>query len=479
MARVAIVTLGCPKNSIDSEGLGGMLAAAGHEVIEGPQDAEVVLVNTCGFIEPARRETVEEVLDLAELKGEGGVKALVLAGCLVARSAGDLAEALPEVDALVDFAAYSRVAEIVSGAAAGTLGSRIFGRPGTRFDPAWWDATIAAGPRLRFGRAPWAYLKIAEGCNRACTFCSIPLMRGKFRSRSPATVQDEARRLVAQGVSELSLVSQDSVMYGRDLEAGGGGPSDLVTLIKALEGVEGLHRLRLMYLHPHGVTDELIDAMLGSEIVVSYFDLSLQHVAPQVLKRMGRWGSRDRFHRLIDRIRAGDPLAGVRSTFIMGFPGESDEDAAEVESFVATSDLDWVGTFTYSRESGTRSHDMAGQVDDATARARAAGVAGAAEIAMERRARSLVGERLEVLAEVFDIRAGTWSGRSPREAPEIDGEVRFEAAHEVSVGDYVDVTITDNDGADLIGRAEAPAGPGSARGPGARAVASGGVRTRP
>ena len=451
MSRVAIVTLGCPKNSIDSEGLGGMLAAAGHDVVDEPDGAEVVLVNTCGFIDPARRETVQEVLDLAELKETGDLKGLVLAGCLVARSANDLAESLPEVDALVDFDAYPRVAEIVEGAASGALTERIFGTPGTRFDPAWWDASIAASPRLRFGRAPWAYLKIAEGCDRGCTFCAIPLMRGKLRSRPPETIEAEARRLVELGVTELSLVSQDSVMWGRDIDAG-----DLVSLIRRLERIDGLRRVRLMYLHPQGVTDQLIDTMLGSDTVTSYFDLSLQHVAPEVLRGMGRWGGRGRFERMMGRIRAGDPLAGVRSTFILGFPGESEDDARAVTSFVSDNELDWVGVFTYSPEEGTRSFDFDAHVPPEVARERAEAVTSAAEHTMARRAESLVGERLEVLVERLDLDTRRWSGRSQREAPEIDGEISFSSDEATSVGDYVEVEVVGTDGADLLARKVAP-----------------------
>ena len=446
MSKVAIVTLGCPKNAVDSEGLGGMLRAAGHSVSEDTEGAEVVVVNTCGFIEPARRETVQEVLDLAELKETGSAKGLVLTGCLVARSADDLAEALPEVDALVDFAAYTRIGEIVSGAADGSLDTRIFGDPGTRFDPAWWDATIEANPRIRFGRAPWSYVKIAEGCDRGCTFCAIPLMRGKFRSRSIETIETEIRGLVAQGVSEISLVSQDSVMWGRDT-----GEGNLAALLARLEGIDGLRRARLMYLHPQGVTDELIDTILASEKIVSYFDLSLQHVSPSVLKGMGRWGSRERFERMIARIRTGDPLAGLRSTFILGFPGETEADAAEVESFVSDTDFDWVGTFTYSPEEGTRSHDMDEQVDGAAARDRAERVEGAAQRTMERRARSLVGSTFEVLVERLDLEDEVWLGRSQREAPEVDGEIRFTTEAKPRIGDYVSVEITDAAGADLHG----------------------------
>jgi ribosomal protein S12 methylthiotransferase len=446
MSKVAIVTLGCPKNAVDSEGLGGLLEAAGHTVSEDTGDADVVVVNTCGFIEPARRETVQEVLDLAELKTSGSARGLVLTGCLVARSADDLAEALPEVDALVDFAAYPRIGEIVAGAAAGSLDTRVFGDPGTRFDPAWWDATIEANPRVRFGRAPWSYVKIAEGCDRGCTFCAIPLMRGKFRSRSFETIETDIRHLAAQGVSEISLVSQDSVMWGRDT-----GEGNLSDLLARLERIDGVKRIRLMYLHPQGVTDELIDTILGSEVVVSYFDLSLQHVAPPVLKGMGRWGSRERFEKMIERIRGGDPLAGLRSTFILGFPGETEEDALAVESFVADTDFDWVGTFTYSREPGTRSHDMDAQVEDVAARERAERVESAAQRTMERRAQSLVGSSFEVLVERLDVDEEVWVGRSKREAPEVDGEIRFTTSERPRVGDYVTVTIAEAVGADLIG----------------------------
>ena len=448
MSKFSIVTLGCPKNSIDSEGLGGLLVAAGHEAADAPESADVVIVNTCGFIDPARRETVEEALDLAELKETDGLKGLILTGCLVARSADELADSLPEVDAFVDFAAYPLVGEIVEGAAAGTLTQRIFGDPGTRFDPAYWDATIAAAPRIRFGRAPWAYVKIAEGCDRGCTFCAIPLMRGKFRSRTIDTIEAEARSLAAAGVSELSLVSQDSVMWGRDT-----GEGDFVSLLERLETVDGIERMRLMYLHPQGVTDELIDKISSSDKIASYFDLSLQHVAPSVLKGMGRWGGRDRFEKMVGRIRGLDELAAVRATFIAGFPGETEEDAGEVETFIAETDLDWVGVFTYSREAGTRSHDMDEQVPESAARERADLWSRAAEQTMDRRAGSLVGRTLDVLVERLDIESGRWTGRSHREAPEVDGEITFTSESRLRVGERVPVAITGNEGADLLGTA--------------------------
>ncbi|MGH2730464.1 MAG: 30S ribosomal protein S12 methylthiotransferase RimO [Actinomycetota bacterium] len=452
MSRVAIVTLGCPKNEIDSESLGGLLDAAGHDVGTDPTAADVVVVNTCGFIDPARRETIEEVLDLVELKRSGDVKSVVLTGCLVARSATELADSLPEVDAFVDFAAYQDMSTIVTSLAEGTPTARIHGRPGHRFDPAWWDAAMAAGPRLRFGRRPWAYLKIAEGCDRGCTFCAIPLMRGKLRSRSAATIEAEARYLVAAGVSEVSLVSQDSVMWARDADGVG-----LASLLTRLGHIEGLRRIRLMYLHPQGVTEDLIAAMAASEVVVSYFDLSMQHVSPPVLKAMGRWGSRDRFESMVERIRSWDPMAGIRATFILGFPGETDHEAAEVESFVAESDLDWIGVFQYSPEEGTRSFELESRVPSSIARERVERVAAAAELTMERRSRAVVGRTLEVLAEKRLPDDGMWIGRSHREAPEIDGEIRFTSIEPVAVGDYVDVRITGNEGADLVGVRSIPA----------------------
>lgn len=447
MPRVSIVTLGCPKNAIDSEGLAGLVRAGGHSLTPDPVEADVVLVNTCGFIDPARRETVEEVLELAGLKEAGSATGLVVTGCLVARAAGELDEALPEVDAFVDFAAYPRIASIVDGVASGTLDARIQGTPGTRFDPAYWDASLAASPRIRFGRKPWAYVKIAEGCNRGCTFCAIPLMRGKLRSRPLEAIEAEARGLAAAGVSELSLVSQDSVMWGRDL----GGPG-LIALLRRLERIEGVRRIRLMYLHPQGVSDELIDHMLGSDVVASYFDLSLQHVSPPVLKAMGRWGSRERFEAMIGRIREADPGAAVRATFIMGFPGETEAEAHEVASFVEGAGLDWVGVFTYSPEDGTRSVTMPGRVDEPEARYRTELVAGAADEAMARRARSLIGTRLSTLVERYDRATGSWTGRSHREAPEVDGDITFTSDARVTVGDYVDVLVTSTEGADLRGR---------------------------
>jgi ribosomal protein S12 methylthiotransferase len=450
MAKFSIVTLGCPKNEVDSEGLGGLLAAQGHQVTQSVEDAEVVLVNTCGFIDPARRETITETLELAELKETAGLKGLILTGCLVARSADELNESLPEVDAFVDFAAYPRISDIVEDVAAGTLEERIHGEPGTRFDPAWWDATIAAAPRVRFGRAPWSYLKIAEGCDRGCTFCAIPLMRGKFRSRDVHTIETEARRLAEDGVTELSLVSQDSVMWGRD-----SGEGDMAALLRRLERIDGLKRIRLMYLHPQGVTDELIDSILESEVIVSYFDLSLQHVAKPVLRGMGRWGGRERFDSIVSRIRNGDPLAGIRSTFIMGFPGETEDHARAVESFVSDTELDWVGVFTFSQEEGTRSYDMPEQVDAEVARERSARVQGLADLTMERRARSLVGSTFEVLVERFDLGESAWIGRSKREAPEIDGEITVATDAPLHVGEYIDVRITDSVGADLVGKHEA------------------------
>ncbi|MGH2693925.1 MAG: 30S ribosomal protein S12 methylthiotransferase RimO [Actinomycetota bacterium] len=448
MSRVCFVTLGCPKNAVDSEGLAGLLAAGGHDVVAEPEAAEVVLVNTCGFIDPARRETIEETLELAELKRTDGLKGLVLAGCLVARSADELAAAIPEVDALLDFAAYPRVAQIVTDVAEGTLAQRVHGDPGTRFDPAWWDASMAASPRLRFGRAPWSYLKIAEGCDRGCAFCAIPLMRGKFVSRPAGVIEEEARRLVDLGVSELSLVSQDSVMWGRDT-----GEGDLASLLGRLEGIHGLRRVRLMYLHPQGVTEALIEAIASSEVVVSYFDLSLQHVCRGVLKRMGRWGDAARFEAMIARIRALDPMAGIRTTFILGFPGESDEDADEVEAFVSDADADWIGVFTYSREDGTRSEVMDHQVPAEVARERAQRVAAAADAAMGRRAASFVGSRLEVLVDRYDLDEELWAGRSQREAPEVDGEIMFASTRPRKVGDYVEVVIQESNGADLYGHA--------------------------
>jgi ribosomal protein S12 methylthiotransferase len=229
----------------------------------------------------------------------------------------------------------------------------------------------------------------------------------------------------------------------------------MAALLRRLERIDGLKRIRLMYLHPQGVTDELIDYILGSEVIVSYFDLSLQHVAKPVLRGMGRWGGRERFDSIVSRIRNGDPLAGIRSTFIMGFPGETEDHARAVESFVSDTELDWVGVFTFSQEEGTRSYGMPEQVDAEVARERSARVQGLADLTMERRARSLVGSTFEVLVERFDLEESAWIGRSKREAPEIDGEITVATDAPLHVGEYIDVRITDSVGADLVGKHEA------------------------
>ena len=374
----------------------------------------------------------------------------MLTGCLVARSAQELADSLPEVDAFVDFAAYPRISSIVTDISAGTLSERIHGEPGTRFDPAWWDQALISTARVRFGRLPWSYLKIAEGCDRGCTFCAIPLMRGRFASRSPEVIENEARALVAQGVSELSLVSQDSVRWGKDL-----GDDSLVNLLARLERIEGLRRIRLMYLHPQGVTEELVDAMLSSEVVTPYFDLSLQHVSARVLRGMGRPGNSRRFAALIDGIRARSPVAGIRSSFIVGFPSEQEEDVLELESFISEAGLDWIGCFTYSRESGTRSFDRKDQLPEEVISERFERITRAAEMAMEGRAAGFEGEVLEVLAERYERAEEVWVGRSHREAPEIDGDIRFEAPMPLAVGDYLDVLVTEAQGAELVGVAVA------------------------
>ncbi|MGH3117492.1 MAG: radical SAM protein, partial [Gaiellales bacterium] len=265
---------------------------------------------------------------------------------------------------------------------------------------------------------------------------------------SKDVIVDEARHLVGQGVTELSLVSQDSVQWGRDI-----GDDRFSDLLRALEHVDGLKRVRLMYLHPQGVTDELIETMAESNVVVNYFDLSLQHVSPAVLKGMGRWGGRARFEKMIDKIRTLDAVAGIRTTYILGFPGETDTDADEVVSFISDSGADWIGTFTYSREAGTRSHDMIDQVPADVARERTERALDAGEDAMARRAENLVGETLEVLVERFDLQEQQWVGRSHREAPDIDGEIMFESDRTLKVGDYIEVSIGSTDGADLLGTA--------------------------
>jgi ribosomal protein S12 methylthiotransferase len=408
-----VETLGCPKNQVDSDKLTGTMLADGLVPAEAPEGADLVVVNTCAFIEDARRESVDVILGLAERKPT--TAELVVTGCLAERYGPDLAEALPEANAVAGFGVPV------------TLGpTRGGGPPVPAFD-------LLNLPRPA-PAAPWAYVKVAEGCDRACGFCAIPSFRGRQRSRSIPSILAEVEGLAAEGVREIVLVAQDLASFGRDQ---GRGARRIVPLVESV--ARRVDRVRLLYLYPSDLTDELIDAICATG--VPYFDLSLQHASRPLLRRMRRWGDGDRFLRRIDEIRRRAPEAAFRSNFIVGYPGETEDDHDRLLSFVAAADLDWCGFFAYSEEQGTYATQLDGQVDASLVRERLAELSQLQDGITARRRDALIGSVVEVLVDAPGV------ARSHREAPEIDGIVSV--ARELPVGEFSKVTITGAAGPDL------------------------------
>jgi ribosomal protein S12 methylthiotransferase len=457
---VAIVTLGCGRNEVDSANAAGLLAASGYEVVDDPEQADAVLVNTCAFIDAARRESVETVLDAAGLKEHGRAKAVLVTGCMAERYTEELRAELPEADAVVPFADYARLPRLLAGSLAGeppTASAAASGTapapgaraptpsPGRRALPLVFPTPPGRGfPERRPARGPVAYVKLAEGCDRDCSFCAIPSFRGGFRSRRPTEVLDEVGWLAAQGASEVVLVAENSTSYGKDL----GGRAALVRLLRELAGVEGLRRVRLQYLQPDELTPGLVEEMAASPVVCSYFDLSLQHASEPVLRRMRRGGSRAAFLDLVARIRALDPDAAFRSNFILGFPGERAGDVRELEAFLEEARLDWVAFFPYSPEEGTAAATMDGRVAARTARSRVERLQELQQRLLDATQAGWLGRRLEILVERVD--ADGAEGRSFREGPESDGVVRVPALTTARAGDYAEVEVTGAVGAELL-----------------------------
>jgi ribosomal protein S12 methylthiotransferase len=411
-----VETLGCPKNQVDSDKLAGTLLADGLTAVEDPAAADVVVVNTCAFIEEARQESVDVVLDLARRKADGA--RLVVTGCLAERYGTELADALPEADAVAGFGVPVTAVPV-------ELGPRRAGRPVPSLD-------LLELPRPP-ATAPWAYVKVAEGCDKACGFCAIPSFRGPQRSRPVDRVLAEVEQLAAGGVREVVLVAQDLASYGRDQ---GRGERRLVPLVG--EVARRVDRVRLLYLYPSHLDDALVEAILATG--VPYFDLSLQHVAAPLLRRMRRWGDGKRFLSRIDAIRAAAPEAAFRSSFIVGYPGETEAHHDELLQFVASAALDWCGFFAYSPEDGTHAAGLDGAVPTPLVQERLGELRALQDDITARRRDDLVGQRVDVLVDAAGI------ARSHREAPEIDGVITV--PDHLEVGTIHPVRITGAAGPD-------------------------------
>lgn len=440
MESVHLISLGCPKNTADSELMLGALVRAGFEVTMDPQQAQVLLVNTCAFIEPAKKESIDAILAAAEVKKHGAGKRLVVAGCLSQRYGGELREQFPEVDIFVGTGNFLDLPELL----------RRSERPELRPIPYTGAAHLlpsAEAPRVRTGDPFSAYLKVSEGCDHRCAFCIIPKIRGRHESRPLDDLVEEAGRLAASGVREINLIAQDLTAYGRDLKP----RASLAALLHRLAPLDGIRWIRLLYCYPNFVTDELLAAVASLEKVVKYIDMPLQHADDAMLRAMKRERSADALCSLLERVRAAIPGVALRTSFIVGFPGETEAAFATLVDFVREQQFDRVGVFTYSREENTAAYDLAGQVPEAVKRRRRAELMEvAAEISLAKN-RGLVGREIEVMVEGAAAgRATRLRARTPAQAPEIDGMVLLRG--EAEPGEIVCARIERASTYDLHGR---------------------------
>jgi ribosomal protein S12 methylthiotransferase len=436
MAKTVFIrTLGCPKNETDSEHLRGMLEADGYVRADDAEGADVVIVNTCSFIDAARRESVDAILEEIARRGDG--QKVVVAGCLVERYGRELADELPEVDAFMSLGSYGRTTEIIEAA---TRGSRQL-----CFDAGKVPLGIELRPQPT---GPTTFVKISEGCDRVCSFCAIPSIRGGHRSRPAEAIYKEVEWLASQGVKEVVLVAQDMSLYGRDLT----GKWELPSLLRRLGDIDGLLWLRMLYQYPRYVNDALLDAVADSTPAVPYFDLSLQHASGKLVRKMRRWGDASKFLTLIEQIRSRFPDAALRSAFIVGFPGETDADVEELASFLPEASLDWAGFFPYSREEGTEAGGFVrNRVAERKITQRAEVLSEIQNEIAEKKRLELVGSEVDVLIEDRD--GVNVTGRTWREAPEVDAEVIVSGARAVRVGDVLRARVCSTDGLDLIAEA--------------------------
>jgi ribosomal protein S12 methylthiotransferase RimO len=472
--RVALVTLGCARNEVDSEELAGRLEADGWELVEDAADADAVVVNTCGFVEQAKKDSVDALLEAADLKESGRPQAVVAVGCLAERYGDQLADSLSEADAVLGFDDYAdigaRLRRIVAGEqhVPHAPRDRRLLLPISPVERSASDVALpghaqvdepdlpegvapASGPRVvrrRLGSGPSAPLKLASGCDRRCAFCAIPSFRGSFVSRRPSDVIDEARWLATQGVRELVLVSENSTSYGKDL----GDLRLLETLLPELAAIDGIDWVRVSYLQPAETRPSLLQAIASTPGVVPYFDLSFQHASPTVLRRMRRFGGTESFLELLSSARALLPEAGARSNVIVGFPGETEDDVEELERFLVGARLDAVGVFGYSDEDGTEAATYDGKLDDDVVRERVERITALVEELTSQRAEDRVGETVQVLVEA--IEGDVVEGRSAHQAPEVDGlTLLVDGTVPLSslvVGDLVTAVVSASEGVDLV-----------------------------
>jgi ribosomal protein S12 methylthiotransferase len=441
--KVGFVSLGCPKNLVDSEVMLGTLARQGYSITSQKEDADVIVVNTCGFIDTAKKESIDTILEMAELKSQGNCKKLVVAGCLAERYRNEIQKEIPEIDFIFGPDELGRILEAVQ------LDSCAV--PDVTIDALYSSKEIPTIPRILTTPSHMAYLKISEGCDHVCTFCAIPGFRGKFRSRTIADLTAESRRLAEQGVRELVIVSQDTMAYGKDL----GLPNGITTLLRELVKIDGLKWVRFLYCYPNMVSDELVQLVSEEERLCKYFDIPYQHASRSVLERMKRGGHREIYERQVAGIRKIMPGAGLRTSFIVGFPGESDQDFREVLTLMQNVRFDNVGVFLYSDEEGTGAFDLDMKIPRTTATRRRNALMKEQSKISKKKLTSMVGRTVEVLLEGRSDESDLLlQGRMETQAPEIDGHVLINDTgdRQVTAGEFYNVEITDSLEYDLIGR---------------------------
>lgn len=436
--KVGIVSLGCAKNQVDAEMMLFTLRQAGYKIIEDPSMADVAIVNTCGFIESAKQESIDEILELARLKSEGRIKAIVVTGCLAERYKSQVMEQLYEVDAVVGIGANGQIADIIDKALKGEK---------TESYPDKMNMPMGGG-RVQSTQRHYAYLKVADGCDNCCTYCAIPLIRGGFRSRKIEDLVKEAENLADNGVKELIVIAQDTTRYGMDIY----GKLMLPQLLDRLCEIDKLKWIRLLYCYPDRVTDELLDCMARQEKILKYMDLPLQHCNGGILKAMNRKGDKESLSALIKHIREKVPGVILRTTFIVGFPGEGEKEFEELSEFTAQMNFERLGCFTYSQEEDTKAAEMPNQVEEEIKIRRQEIIMEQQHTIMERYCESLMGKTIEVVTEGYDKYAQCYFGRSKADSPDVDGKVFFTAAKKKPrEGDFVRVKIDDYLDCDPIG----------------------------
>ncbi|MCI9576508.1 MAG: 30S ribosomal protein S12 methylthiotransferase RimO [Clostridiales bacterium] len=436
--KVGMVSLGCSKNQVDGEVLLASLQDAGFTLSNDTEQADAVIVNTCGFIESAKQESIGEILDLAQLKKEGKLKAIVVTGCLAERYQEEIRKEMPEVDGVVGIGANQQIADV--------LKRVLEGEKTERFPPKL--ELPLSGKRVLSTPKHYAYLKISEGCDNCCTYCAIPLIRGRFRSRTIESVVEEAKGLAESGVKELIVIAQDTTRFGEDLY----GKPVLVELLRELCKIDGVHWIRLLYCYPNRISDELLDIMANEDKILKYMDLPLQHCSGKVLAEMNRYGDIESLTALITKIRRKIPGLVLRTTFIAGFPGETEEDFEEMAEFVRDIRFDRMGCFAYSQEEDTPAASFEGQISEEEKQRRVNLIMESQMRIMQEMGEAQLGREIEVLVEGYDETTGFWYGRSEADSPDIDGCVLFTVSgKKPELGSFVMVRVEECVDCDLIG----------------------------